>query len=169
MSVIKTALVFIFLSIIQLNNAQQTAIYDDPLKDYAKALRLYKNNQYKAAQILFSEIKNKPTTTSIIESDCSYYVANCAIRLEQQNAEILIENFVEDYPTSNKRNSAFLNVANFYFSKAKYAYAQKWFNKVDEASLTISEQEQYNFNYGYTLYVGKDKKTAQKQSSHSQP
>ena len=162
MSVIKTVFVFIFFGFIQLNNAQQTAIYSDPLEDYTKALRLYKNKQYKAAQVLFFEVKNESSTTPIIEADCAYYIANSAIRLEQQNAETLIENFVEDYPTSNKRNSAFLNVADYYFSKAKYAYAQKWFDKVDEASLTVSEQERYNFNYGYTLYIGKDKKAAQK-------
>ncbi|MEM6516679.1 MAG: tetratricopeptide repeat protein, partial [Bacteroidota bacterium] len=100
--------------------------------------------------------------TETRQSDCAFYIANCAIRLNQQNADDLVENFVADYPTSTKRNTAFLDVANYYFSNGKYAYARKWFEKVDEKSVSPSERDKFNFNYGYSLYETQDKPEAQK-------
>ncbi|SDS03511.1 Tetratricopeptide repeat-containing protein [Formosa sp. Hel1_31_208] len=131
--------------------AQQSATYTSDLVDYQKALTLYNNKQYQAAQSLFEAIKNDAPNETL-ESDCAYYIANCAVRLNQQNADDLIQDFVEDYPTSTKRNTAFLDVADYYFANAKFAYARKWYEKVDENSIARSERDKFNFNFGYSLY-----------------
>ena len=70
--------------------AQETSIYTNKFKDYQKALTLYNNQQYKAAQSLFDDIKYE-TEDETLKSDCSYYIANCAVRLNQKNADDLIE------------------------------------------------------------------------------
>lgn len=111
--------------------AQQSMVYTSDLVDYQKALSLYNNQQYQAAQTLFGTVK-KNTKESNLESDCAYYIANCAVRLNQQNADRLVEEFVEEYPTSTKRNTAYIDVADYYFANGKYAYARKWYDKVDE-------------------------------------
>ncbi|TXD83337.1 tetratricopeptide repeat protein [Subsaximicrobium wynnwilliamsii] len=156
--------IFFTLCFFMLNNfsfAQQSATYTNELVDYQKALTLYNNKQYQAAQSLFENIKeDAPNKT--LESDCAYYIANCAVRLNQQNADALIEDFVNDYPTSTKRNTAFLDVADYYFANGKYAYARKWYDKVDENSIARSERDRFNFNYGYSLYATKDETAAQK-------
>ena len=141
--------------------AQKSAIYTSGFKDYQKALTLYNNKQYKAAQSLFDDIKYD-TTDEVLKSDCSYYIANCAVRLNQKNADDLIEEFVEEYPTSTKRNTAYLDVGDYYFENAKYAYARKWYTKVETLSIARSERDRFNFNYGYSLYATKDKKGATK-------
>lgn len=141
--------------------AQKSAVYTSELKDYQKALTLYNNKQYKAAQSLFDDIKYE-TDDAVLKSDCSYYIANCAVRLNQRNADDLITEFVEEYPTSTKRNTAFLDVADYYFENSKYAYARKWYQKVDELSIARSERDRYNFNYGYSLYATKSKTQATK-------
>ncbi len=94
--------------------AQQSATYTNNLVEYQKALSLYNNQQYLAAQSLFGSVK-KSTKEDVLLSDCAYYIANCAVRLNQQNADQLIENFVKEYPTSTKRNTAFVDVADYYF------------------------------------------------------
>ncbi|KAB1068223.1 tetratricopeptide repeat protein [Tamlana haliotis] len=141
--------------------AQESAIYTNPLADYQKALALYDNQVYGAAQNLFQEVK-KTTNEHSVAGDCAYYAANCAIRLNQQNAEQMVEDFVEDYPTSTKRNTAYLDVANYYYDQAKYAYARKWYNKVDVGALSYAEQEKYNFNRGYTAFLTKQYPDAKK-------
>jgi TolA-binding protein len=142
-------------------HAQQSATYTSDLVDYQKALTLYNNQQYQAAQSLFESIKeDAPNET--LESDCSYYIANCAVRLNQQNADDLIQDFVDNYPTSTKRNTAFLDVGDYYFTNGKYAYARKWYDKVDENSMARSERDKFNFNYGYTLYSTGDETGANK-------
>ncbi|MBR9756709.1 MAG: tetratricopeptide repeat protein [Algicola sp.] len=139
--------------------AQQSATYTNELVDYQKALSLYNNQQYAAAQTLFKQVGSSAETPTL-KSDCAFYIANCAIRLNQQNADTLMENFVEDYPTSTKRNTAFVDVAEYYFVNGKYAYAKKWYDKVDENSLARTEREKFNFNNGYVAFTTKDYKSA---------
>ena len=141
--------------------AQQSATYTSDLVDYQKALALYNNQQYRAAQSMFSSVI-KTAEENILQSNCAYYIANCAVRLNQQNADQLVENFVKEYPTSTKRNTAFVNVADYYFENSKYAYARKWYNKVDEEALGRKEREKFNFNNGYTAFSTKQYKEAKK-------
>ncbi len=156
---ILTSLLFIAFSV-QLY-AQKSAAYTSDLVGYQKALMLYNNQQYLAAQALFGEIR-KETDVENIASDCAFYIANCAVRLNQQNADELVEGFVADYPTSTKRNTAYVDVADYYFENEKYAYAQKWYEKVDEESLGKTEREKYNFNNGYVSFATKNYKDAKK-------
>ncbi|GAA4281490.1 tetratricopeptide repeat protein [Gaetbulibacter aestuarii] len=141
--------------------AQETAAYTSDLVDYQKALTLYKNQQYLAAQSMFRQVQSD-TNEPVLNSDCAYYIANCAVRLNQQNADGLIEKFVEDYPTSTKRNTAFLDVADYYFENSKYAYALKWYGKVDEAALSRAEKEAYYFHHGYAAFSAKKFRDAKK-------
>src|SRR5690606_10044031 len=74
----------------------------------------------------------------------------------QQNADQLMEDFVNDYPTSTKRNTAYVDVADYYFNNGKFAYAKKWYDKVDETSLARNEREKFNFNNGYVAFTTKN-------------
>ncbi|TYA58301.1 tetratricopeptide repeat protein [Formosa maritima] len=141
--------------------SQESAIYTNHLADYQKALTLYDNQQYAAAQSLFTQI-SKTAETDLLESDCVFYIANCAVRLNQQNADQLMEDFVYNYPTSTKRNTAYVDVAEYYFNNGKFAYAKKWYDKVDENSLARNEREKFNFNNGYVAFTTKDYKGARK-------
>ena len=141
--------------------AQESAIYTSDIVEYQKALALYNNQQYLAAQSLFNQVK-KTAKNEVLQSDCAYFIANCSVRLNQQNADQLVENFVEDYPTSTKRNTAFVDVAEYYFENGKYAHAKKWYDKIDEESLASTEKEKFNFNIGYVAFSTKNYKDANK-------
>ncbi|MBT8243739.1 MAG: tetratricopeptide repeat protein [Winogradskyella sp.] len=161
MTLLKKQFLGICLLLTSLLFAQETAIYTSQFKDYQKALTLYNNKQYKVAQSLFDDIKYE-TNDEVLKSDCSYYIANCAVRLNQKNADDLIEDFVEEYPTSTKKNTAFLDVAEYYFENSDYAYARKWYGKVDDMSIARAELDKFNFNYGYSLYKTRNKNGAEK-------
>ncbi len=120
----KASLLVVFLLSISSIFAQQTAIYTNNLVEYNRALELYNNQQYLAAQNIFDEVKDE-TEDEKIKSDCAYYIANAAVRLGQPGADDLMQEFVERYPTSTKRNSAFLDVADYYFETGKYSLSQK--------------------------------------------
>jgi TolA-binding protein len=158
----KNKLFFLVLFIAgQILFAQQIEIYTHKSATFKKAEALYKDNQFQSAQTLFSQVIEN-TEDGTVESDCAFYIANCAVRLNQQNADLLMEAFVDDYPTSTKRNAAYLNVATYYFENGKYAYAKKWFDKVDESGLTNKQRDAFNFAKGYTSFTTKDYKNAQK-------
>lgn len=133
-------------------SAQQSAVYTSELVDFQKALTLYNSKQYLAAQSLFDRIEGE-AEDEVLKSDCAYYIANCAVRLNQQNADDLIMKFVERYPTSTKRNTAFTDVADYYFENSKYAYSRKWYERVDEQALARSERPKFYFNYGYSNFA----------------
>lgn len=134
--------------------AQQSAIYTNSLVKFNRALELYNNQQYLAAQNLFDDVKEE-TDDEKIESDAAYYIANAAVRLGQPGADELMQNFVERYPTSTKRNSAFLDVADYYFQTGKYSLARRWYDRVDEGAMSRSEKERYYFNNGYAYFEAK--------------
>ena len=142
-------------------SAQETKIYTHENKAYQDALALYNNEQYQAAQNIFESVKAS-TKDGETEANSAYYAANAAIRLNQRGADKMMEDFVERYPTSTKRNSAFLDVADYYFETGKYPYALKWYKKVDESSMPYSERERFNFNNGYALYASKRPQEAER-------
>jgi len=158
---LKQYITFLLLLVFTVVNAQQTKIYTHTNVDYAKALSLYQQEQYVAAQTIFQNIEDT-TSDMQIAGNCAYYIANCAVRLNQQGADALIEKFVANYPTSTKKNAAFNDVANYYYANSKYSYALKWFEKVDEKDLSTSEKESFNFKKGYALFNNKQKNKAKK-------
>jgi tetratricopeptide (TPR) repeat protein len=139
--------------------AQKSAIYTYDLKEFDKAAALYNDKQYASAQHIFQAVKNN-TDSEEVKSDCAYYIANCAIRTNQPNADALMEKFVEDYPTSTKQNQAYKEVAHFFFEQGNYPKALLWFDKVDESYMSKSDLEKYNFQKGYSYFTAKRKKEA---------
>lgn len=145
----------VFLATLTIS-AQQTTIYTNSLAAYNHAVELYQNKAYLAAQEKFIDIKSQFDNAEEMKANCAYYIANSAIRLEQPNADEMMQQFVEKYPTSTKNNRASIDVADYYFNVGKYGYAAKWYAKVNPISLTTREEERYNFNYAYSLFTAKN-------------
>jgi tetratricopeptide (TPR) repeat protein len=156
----KSRLLFLlfFISVSTIS-AQKTAAYTHDSKDFDKAVQLYNERQFASAQLLFEKVKTA-TNKEELKSDCSYYVANCAIRTNQPNADVLMERFVAEYPTSRKQNQAYIGVAHYYFAQGNYPQALEWFEKVDENNLSYSDRDQYNFQKGYSFFSSKNIKEA---------
>lgn len=157
----KTALLLLVIGLTGLGYAQESKVYTYPQKDYEEALTLYNEKQYQSAQTIFERVQH--TTDDLeTEANSAYYAANAAVRLNQLGADRLMENFVSNYPTSNKRNSAFIDVADYYFENGKYPYALKWYNKVEQSSMSSKEKERFNFNMGYSLFSADKSKEAER-------
>jgi TolA-binding protein len=140
-------------------SAQKSTIYTHDLKDFNKAVSLFKDSQYTSAQLIFNKVKETAATEEL-QSDCAYYAANCAIRTYQANAEELMERFVADYPTSTKQNQAYIEVAHYYFVQGNYPKALKWFDKVDESQLNSKSRDKFNFQKAYAFFNAKKEKEA---------
>ena len=140
---------------------QESEIYRHSQKRFQDALALYNNKQYQAAQTIFEEVKVQ-TGDEETRANSAYYAATSAIRLNQLGADRLMEDFVEEYPTSTKRNSAFMDVADYYFENGKYPYALKWYKKVDQSTVSAADKDRYNFNLGYSLFASKKSQEAER-------
>ncbi len=159
----RTTFVFsiLFLGFLVLGFSQETKIFTHDQKQFQDALALYNNQQYQAAQTLFEKVK-ATTTDYETEANSVYYAANAAVRLSQRGADKLMEDFVARYPTSTKRNSAFIDVADYYFETGKYPYALKWYKKVDQSAMSRKDKERFNFNTGYSYYASNNAKEAER-------
>ncbi len=150
----------VFIGTLHFLSAQKSKIYTHDQKEYQQALALYNNEQFQAAQAIFEKVKYS-TKDPETEANSAYFAANAAVRLNQLGADKLMEDFVENYPTSTKRNAAYADVAEYYFETGKYPYALKWYKRVDQSSLSRTEIEKFNFNYGYALFSSKNTKQAE--------
>lgn len=149
----KGFIVFLLLGSAYLH-AQESTVYTYDDKDYYKALDLYHQNQYQASQLLFNKVKGS-TDNQSLEASSAYYAANAAIRTNQLGADQLMEDFVAQYPTSTKRSSAYMDVADYYFDQGKYVDALQWLDRAEDQSMSISEREEFNFKKGYALFTAK--------------
>ena len=140
-------------------SGQQSAIYTNNLSEFDKAISLFKDKQYQSAQILFEKVKHDNATEDV-QADCAYYAGICAIHLNQNNADELMEKFVADYPTSSKQNQAYIEVAQYYFDQGKFPQALQYFEKVDENALTYEQTERFTFEKGYANFTAGNKKEA---------
>ncbi|KQB43160.1 TPR-domain containing protein [Flavobacterium daejeonense] len=154
----------LFLLVLSKTNslsAQESSIYTSKLKEFDRAVSLYKDNQYASAQYLFERVK-ATTQNEETRSDCTYYDASCAVRLGHANADVLMEAFLETYPTSSKSNQAYTEVAHYYFNQGNYKEALRWFEKTDESQLSVKDKDRFNFQKGYSLFNSNDRKEASK-------
>ena len=133
--------------------SQQTIADVNVTTDFNNALVLYNNKAYAAAQKIFEKTKVDAATSSSLKADASYYDAMCAVKLNQTNADQKVLDFVAENPTSNKKNKAFFNVANYYFANKKASYALKWYDKVNVDLLSEDNQKELNFKMGYSLLI----------------
>lgn len=133
--------------------SQQSIVESNFYTDFKKALTLFNSKAYTSAQMEFEKIKTYAPKTSTIYVESSYYEAICAIKLNQAKADDKVLDFVKNNPTSSKKNKAFLNVGNHYFSNRKPAYALKWYIKVDRSLLNKNDRNTLDFKMGYGLLV----------------
>lgn len=138
-------------------SAQKTAIYNPETASYQQAILLFSDQQFLSAQLLFEKIAQQ---NQGLKSDCDYYIANCAIHLQQPNAAQMVEDFVKNNPTSTKKNRAYIEVAQYYFEQNQFQVALQWFEKVDETDLTTLETEKFCFEKAYSFFASKNKKEA---------
>ncbi len=151
----KFILLFIFFILSNSIVAQKSIIDTSTITDFNNALELYNNKAYGAAQKTFDKVKKEAVQSSNLQADASYYDAMCAIKLNQTNADEKVLNFVEENPTSNKKNKAFFNVGNYYFANKKAAHALKWYKKVNTAFISKENIKELNFKMGYGFLVAK--------------
>ena len=152
-------LLLLFLMIITTVSAQKSEIYTNDLEAYKQAISLYNNKQYLSAQIIFEKVKWENHGQEV-QSDCAFYNAMCAIKLNQSNSDVLMENFILDNPTSAKLNIAYIEIAQHYFEQGSFTESLKWFEKVDESGLSNDNIDKFNFQKGYAFFAAKNKSQA---------
>lgn len=152
-------LALLFILKFSIGFAQKSSIYTHDLKDFNTAVDLFKENQLVSAQLLFNKLTDENNNAEML-SDCYFYSANCALLLQQNNAGDLMQQFINNYPTSPKQNQACSEIAYYYFKQGQYNSALEWFEKVDEHTIVGANLDRYYFQKGYSFFSSNNKKEA---------
>ena len=147
----KLRLIVIFLYFNWISQSQITKSSSTDQLNFNRAVALFDIGQYKPAQVLFSNLVTNSNSPQIT-CNASYFTAVCAIRLNLPSAQSRLESFLDNYPTSPRRNLIFLEAGNYYFNKTKFAYAKKWYQNVEPDNLKTHQKELFFFRHGYSNF-----------------
>ncbi len=157
------ALIFIFLF------ASLGALAQNPLTQtktenlFAKGNELVDHSNYVAAREMFSQFLKEAPKDDARRIEAEYYVAFCALNLQHQDGEKLIDDFIDNNPASPRAATAYYDLATFFYNEKSYTKAIQYFKKVDFPALTADNQNQGHFKWGYSFFNLRKLEDAQEQ------
>jgi TolA-binding protein len=119
---------------------------------YSRGTELVAHANYGAAREVFSDFLTLASPTDSRRGEAEYYVAFSALNLGHNDGEKLIDDFIDNYPSSPKASTAYYDLANFFYSQANYVKASTYFRKVDFPALTLNQQSEGHFKWGYSYF-----------------
>jgi len=155
----KRFLFVLFALSFSFSQGQLSKIHISPINQFIEAVDLYNENEYKASEYLFKKVKNKIHDESIL-GDIYFYLASIAVRTDEIDAEDLLNYYTTHFPNHPKRNAAFFEAADYYFTHGDNNKARELIKKVDPSDLSKSDYEKYNFYLAYTYLKDKKYKSA---------
>ncbi|BAV95331.1 tetratricopeptide repeat protein [Ichthyobacterium seriolicida] len=141
--------------------AQKTDIYTNDKTKYDIAVDLYNQSNYLLSKKTFEKILTEHTNwNSRIHIDSKYYIALCAIKRFDNQAEKLLTDFITDYPTYHRRNEIINTLANLLFQKGKHKEALIWYEQINQEMLSEEKLQEYYFSTGYANFSLKNYESA---------
>ena len=135
-------------------NAQLSYSGNSSEKFYELGFDLFQKEKFSSAQKYFTKYVNQQVPDeSIKKVNADYYIAVCAIRLYNDDAEYLVTRFVNEYPESSLVNELILEMGFHYFDREKYDDAIEWLEKMDRSELNGNDFAEYHFKLGYGYFV----------------
>lgn len=122
---------------------------------FQKGSELVNHANYGAARKVFSEFLSEASATDPRRGEAEYYVAFSALNLSHDDGEKLIDDFISGNPSSPKAATAYYDLANYFYDQKNYNKASNYFKKVDFPALTLSQQSQAHFKWGYAYFNAK--------------
>ncbi len=136
--------------------SQQTQVYAEPVANFTKALDLFDNQRYSAAEHLFEQVAKVCTEESNMKIDADYYAAVCSMYLFHDDAERRMTGFIEMHPQSPKVKKIDFLLGNYAYRKRKFKDAIVWYYKVEASNLDKDEVQEFYYKRGYSdFYVNR--------------
>ncbi len=136
--------------------AQESLYYVDGNSDYRQAMELMQKEKFSVAQKFFQSAFNQYSEENTeLRSWSQYYIAYCAVRLFNEDAEYLTLKFVGENPDNPLVNEAYFNLAGYFYARKKWKQANDYYMLVDIEKLTRDQWSEYYFKLGYAYFSKK--------------
>lgn len=144
----------LFVGVISTTKAQISTWEKTIAKTYEEGKTLFDRGLYGGASQKFTEVLNsKIDVQSLWYERSQYYNALSSVYRMNKNADRLMEEFIEDHPTSPFIQEGILKTAENAFNRKKYKDALEWLLKLSPDDLKGEEKYQYLFKRGYCYFV----------------
>ncbi len=141
--------------------AQNTLYQGSESRHFRAGMELIEKEKFSAAREQF-ELYLKNPGGEIKKGDAEYYIAFCALNLDNADGPQLISDFVKDRPNHPKAAKAYYNLGVVNFKNKDYTNAAKYLRMVNPLLLSAEEKLETNFKIGYSEYAKKRNKEAAK-------
>ena len=137
--------------------AQRSVEQYNPDLPYKQAVELFEREKYTAARKLFEDIMEAATDKrDYLYSNSQYYIALCAIELNQPDAESLLLRFISDNPDNPKTPFANFRMARYHYNARKYKKAIERFEMLSPRDLDANQAVEYHFLLGHSYFMEHD-------------
>ncbi len=145
------ALLFLIFTV-QRMYAQDQLSQNKVEKLYHRGTELVQHANYGAAREVFSDFLAQASPTDARRGEAEYYVAFSALNLGHKDGEKLIDDFIDNNPSSPKASTAYYDLATFFYAEGNYTKAASYYKKVNFPALTTDQQNQGHFKWGYSYF-----------------
>ena len=137
--------------------AQESLYHIDGNSDYRHALELMQKEKYNTAQKFFqSAFEQYKDQNSELRKLSQYYIAYCAVRMFNEDAEYYTLKFVGENPDDPLVNEAYFNLAGYFYSRKKWKQAIDYYKLTDTEKLNRDQWSEYYFKIGYAYFSKKE-------------
>ncbi len=129
---------------------QESAIYNQPGRDYLLASELFQKKHYGAARFMFDDLTDQQSNSDFPpQPDMEFMDAISATEMTNADGPARVSNFVNDYPENALKGEASFYLGKNLFRENKYKEAIRALQEVDAAKLSRESREELNFMLGY--------------------
>ena len=151
---------FVFILILMtlspfLIKAQQTIYYQSKSPTVQNAKQLFLARNYVSALNEFEQIAAQSGENSDARAEAMFYKALCGLKLDNENAEEQMADFMKQYPESAFRNRALFEQSVYQFAHKKYSAVLKTLGDLDKDELTTEERSHFYYLRGYSNFETK--------------
>lgn len=142
-------LIFTLALLVQVSFAQKSEYNSKPDLLYNQGKEMFLGGNWTGAIDLLQQFSYE-SKDKLLQEEAAYIIAVSAFRMGNENSDLIMKEFLEEYPETVHINQINFLVASHYFKNKEWNKALLWFNIADLDYLTLSEQEDYSFRSAYT-------------------
>jgi len=161
MGKIKAILFLLFIAQAMFVSGQVSDKHNSKYARFYTAEDLFEKQKYSASRKEFEtfmleiEDNNHPYYIK-----AKYYRALNALFLFHADAEILLLDFLKEYPETIYREEIYFELGKHYYRKRKFEKSIDWFTKMEKYDLSEDEKAEYYFKLGYSYFREENLKNA---------
>lgn len=131
--------------------SQNTQIQTNSNNVFRLGLELVEKEKFAAAQKAFEDyLEGDADVLKAIEAE--YYIAHCALHLDQPHTEALYVAWRDEYPRHPKAPYVFYELGNYKYQKKDYKEAIENYKRIDFRDLEKKHQYEAKFNLAYSYF-----------------